>query len=138
MFTAQFAGDPSIPRARKYPKDNLTQLGSSPRTSQCSLLDGVHCLGHVIACCRRPALSSPEQERSIFHLGGCRGDLHLSSGLSAAALTRTNLFRTSENGRQAHVVSARCVCDVKSAKQHSIVFCRAEHACVFTNSLLET
>lgn len=113
MFTTKFAGDPSIPRAQKYPEDNLTQLGSSPRTSQCSLPDGIHCLGHVIACCRRPALSSPEQERTIFHFGGCRGDLHLSSGLSAAALTRTNLFRTSENGRQAHVVSDRYVCDVK-------------------------
>ncbi|XP_070760312.1 LOW QUALITY PROTEIN: cGMP-dependent protein kinase 1 [Enoplosus armatus] len=86
MFTAQFAGDPPLPRARKYPKDPLTQLGSSPCISHSSL----RCLGHVIACCLCPAPASPEQERSIFHLGGYRGDLHLSDGPSAAKQGQTN------------------------------------------------
>ncbi|XP_044053907.1 cGMP-dependent protein kinase 1 isoform X2 [Siniperca chuatsi] len=89
MFTAQFGGDPPLPRARKYPKDPLTQLGSSRCIFHSSLPHGLHCLGHVITCCLCPALASPEQERSISHLGGYRGDQHLSGGLSAAKQAQT-------------------------------------------------
>lgn len=111
MFTAQSAGDPPLPWAQKYLKDPLTQLGSSLCISHSSLPHGLHCLGHVIACCLCKAC--PEQERSIFHLGGYRGDLHLSGGLSAAKQGQTcsrQVRKTPTTPDRQQVVSDLCAC----------------------------
>lgn len=90
-FTAQVSGDRAVSRARKSPKDNLTQLGSSPCISQSSLRWSCDSLLSV------PSPGQPRQGEEHLSLGRVQRRFAPVEWTVSCCPTRTIPFRTREN-----------------------------------------